>query len=129
MYPKNLKYTKTHEWVKIEGDRALIGITSYAAERLTEILGVYELPQVGDEIKTSESFGQVESQKAASDLFLPVGGKVLEVNEILKENPGIINKDPYQEGWLVKIEIKDKSRVDKLMNAKEYEEFLKTEEH
>jgi len=128
MYPENLKYTKTHEWVKVEDDVATIGITSYAVEQLIEIIGVYELPEPGSQIEPSGSLGLVESTKASSDVLSPLGGKVLEVNESLEEDPGIINKDPYGEGWLIKIEMKDKSNLDELLSAEEYEEFLKSEE-
>ncbi len=130
MYPKDLKYTESHEWVKIEGNVATIGITSYAVKKLLEIIYI-ELPEVGDKIRSFKSFGTVESSKATAEVSSPLDGIILEKNKALEEpdKVDIINQDPYGEGWLVKIKIDDKSKLDKLLSAKEYEEFLKTEEH
>lgn len=124
--PDNLKYTKDHEWVRKEGDVAIIGITDYAQEQLGDIVFV-ELPEDGEELKKDETFGAVESVKSVSDCFAPISGKVTEVNDILTENPETLNADCYGEGWMVKLEISNESELDGLMDHKEYEKFLKEE--
>jgi len=123
---KDLYYTKDHEWVKVEGDLAYVGITDYAQSSLGDIVYV-ELPEVDDEFEKEEAFGAVESVKAASDVFMPVGGKVVEVNEELIDDPALLNADPY-ENWMIKIEIADKAELDELMTSEEYEKFLAEEE-
>ncbi|HHP51508.1 MAG TPA: glycine cleavage system protein GcvH [Moorella mulderi] len=124
--PADLYYTKTHEWAKVEGNKARIGITDHAQEALGEIVFV-ELPQVGDELSAGDSLGAVESVKAASDVYTPVSGKVVAVNEALLSSPGDINADPYGKGWMVEIEMSNPSEVEKLLDAKAYEELLKEE--
>lgn len=122
MNPENLKYSDKHTWVKVEGDTALIGITDYAQSKLGEILFV-EMPEVGDELKAGKDFGVVESSKVASDLYAPISGEVLEVNEKLDEEPEFINEEPY-EAWIVKVQIADESELDALLSADGYEGTL-----
>ena len=123
---ENLLYSNDHEWIKVEGNEAYIGITDHAQHQLGEIVYV-ELPQVDDELNAGDVFGVIESVKAASDSYLPISGKVVEVNEALDDSPQLINEDPY-ENWIVKIEIADKSELEKLMDAKAYEEFCAKED-
>lgn len=123
---KDLYYTKDHEWVKVEGDLAFVGIADFAQSSLGDLVYV-ELPEVDDEFDKEEAFGAVESVKAASDVFMPIGGKVVEVNEELIDDPALLNSDPY-ENWMIKIEIKDKAELDELMTSEEYEKFLAEEE-
>lgn len=123
---KDLFYSNDHEWVRVEGEKAYIGITDYAQHSLGEIVYV-ELPEVDNELNAGEVFGVIESVKAASDSYLPVSGKVLEVNEELSDSPQLINEDPYA-SWVVLIEMSDKSELDNLMNAQEYEEFCSKED-
>ena len=122
-----LYYSKDHEWVKVEGDKAYIGITDYAQHALGEIVYV-EMPEVDDEIDAGDVFGVIESVKAASDSFLPVSGKILEVNEELEDSPELLNEKPY-ESWILAVEMTDKSELENLMNDKEYEEFCQSESH
>ncbi len=124
MVVKELAYTKEHEWVKIEGDEAIIGITDYAQQMLGEITYV-ELPEVGKETGAGDELAVVESSKAASDVFAPLSGKVGEVNSELEEKPELVNSDCYKKGWICRIALKDKQGVEKLMDSKQYEEYLK----
>jgi glycine cleavage system H protein len=117
-----LKYTRTHEWVKLSGTKAKIGITDHAQHELTDIVFV-ELPAVGKEIRKGEELCVVESVKSVSEVYAPVGGKVIAVNTKLDESPEIINGSPYNDGWLVEIEIKDKSEVNMLLDAAEYKKL------
>jgi glycine cleavage system H protein len=114
-----LKYTKTHEWVKITGNKARIGITDHAQEELTDIVFV-ELPAVGKEVKKGEEICVVESVKSVSEVYAPVGGKIVAVNTKLDESPEIINKKPYDDGWLVELEVKDKAELNGLLDAAGY---------
>ena len=123
---KGLYYTKDHEWVKVDGDTALVGISDFAQHQLGDIVYV-ELPEVGDEFEKEEAFAAVESVKAASDVYLPVGGKVVEINEELMDDPALLNTDAF-ENWLVKIEVADKAELEELMNSEDYEKFLAEEE-
>lgn len=116
---KELFYSKDHEWLNVQGDKAYIGITDYAQHALGSIVFV-ELPEVDSEFSAGDSFGSVESVKAASDLLIPVDGKVLEVNENLVDNPELVNEDPY-ENWMICIELSDKSQINELLNAENYE--------
>ena len=125
-FPAHLHYSKDHEWVEVDGNRARIGITDYAQESLGDIVFV-ELPQVGDELATGDSFGVVESVKSASDVYAPVGGKVVAVNEALLDAPQDINADPYGKGWMVELELSDPSEVESLMDAGAYLELVKEE--
>ncbi len=121
--PDNLKYTKDHEWVKIEGDTATIGITDFAQNELGDIVFV-EVDTVGENLDKEETFGTIEAVKTVSDLFMPLGGEVLEFNEDLESAPDIINKDPYGDGWIVKIKIGDESETGDLLSADEYKELV-----
>lgn len=121
--PANLKYTAEHEWTRIEGDTAVIGITDYAQGELGDIVYV-ELPEVGSEITINESFGTIEAVKAVSDLYAPLSGVVLEVNAALENEPEIVNSDPYGEGWMIKIKIKNPQEIDELLDYKAYAELL-----
>jgi len=124
MIPEGLLYTKDHEWARIEGDTAVIGITHYAQEQLGEITFV-ELPTVDKQYAFHQELGVVESSKAASDIYCPVAGKVIEVNSELESNPELINQDCYNAGWICKLQISDSSTLKDLMDAKQYEQYLK----
>jgi len=124
--PENLHYSKDHEWVRVEGDTAVIGITDHAQDQLGDVVYV-ELPKVGEEFAANESFGSVESVKAVSELFTPVSGEVTGVNEAFTDEPEKVNKDPYGEGWMIKIKMKSPGAVDSLLTAAEYEDFTKAE--
>ena len=123
MYPENFRYTKDHEWVKIEGDTASVGITDFAQSQLGDVVFV-ELPEIGEELKSHQTLGVVESVKAVSDIYSPISGEVTEVNEGLNDDPEILNQDPHSKGWIIKLKIKDKSELDELMSASEYEKYL-----
>ncbi len=122
---KDLYYTKDHEWLKVEGDEGYIGLTDFAQDSLGDIVYV-ELPNVDDEFEKEEAFSAVESVKAASDVYMPVSGRILEVNEALLDEPALLNEDPYK-NWIVKIELTDKSQLDELMTSEEYEKYLEEE--
>ena len=119
----DLKYTKDHEWVKIEGNNAIIGITDYAQGELGDIVYV-EIESLGDELSKEEIFGSVEAVKTVSDLFLPLSGKITEMNEVLEDNPELINDDPYGKGWIIKMEIKDVSEIEELLTAESYKGLI-----
>ena len=118
-YPEDLAYSREHEWVRQEGSRATIGITSFAADELGDIVFV-ELPEVGATLTQFGTFGVVESVKAVSDLFAPIGGEVVEVNDALRDAPELLNSDPFGEGWIAKVEMADRSEVDRLLDADAY---------
>ena len=124
--PEELKFSKEHEWVKIEGSEAIIGVTDYAAEQLGDVVHV-ELPEVESEFALGEAFGSLESVKSVSDAYLPLTGKIVEVNELLAENPGIINEDPYGEGWIAKVSATEIDEIDSLMDYNGYQSFLSEE--
>jgi len=124
--PENLHYSKDHEWVRVEGNTAVIGITDHAQEQLGDVVYV-ELPKVGEEFAPHQSFGSVESVKAVSEIFTPVSGEVAEVNESLNDEPEKVNKDPYDDGWMIKLKMKNPGEVDSLLTAAEYEDFTKAE--
>lgn len=121
--PENLKYTREHEWIEADGDVATVGITSFAQGELGDIVFV-EIETEGETLDKGETFGTIEAVKTVSDLFMPVGGKVLEVNPALESSPELVNKDPYGQGWLIKISISDASELDGLLSAKEYQAML-----
>ncbi len=121
--PENYYYTEDHEWVMLDGKEAKIGITEHAQEELGDIVFV-ELPEVGDEFEQEDDFAVVESVKAVSDVFAPIGGKVVEINEELLDQPELINENPFEGGWIAKFEIKDEGELDSLMDSKEYAKFL-----
>ena len=121
--PANLKYTKEHEWVRVEGEFAFVGITDFAQGELGEIVFV-EVETVGETLNQGDVFGSVEAVKTVSDLFLPVGGEILEFNEKLEDAPELVNSDPYGEGWMVKIAIADVAELEGLLSAEEYSALL-----
>jgi glycine cleavage system H protein len=125
-YPEDCLYTREHEWIRVEDDVGVIGITDYAQEALGDIVYV-ELPSVGDHFSQGEPFGNVESVKAVSELYMPVSGEVVEINEDLAESPQLVNEDPYGDGWMVKITLSDPTELETLMSASEYEEYVKEE--
>ncbi len=125
MIPEDLKYTKTHEWVKVEGNKAKVGITYHAQEQLHDIVYV-ELPNVGDELKKGENLGVVESVKAASDIYAPLSGKVIAINQEVVDSPELLNQDPYK-NWLVEMEITNPSEIDELLDAEEYQKVIEEE--
>lgn len=120
-HPDDLRYTRTHEWVRVEGDTATVGITDFAQNELGDIVYL-ELPEVGRTLQQNDVFGTVESVKAVSDLYAPVSGEVVEVNEELIESPEEINQDPYVRGWMIIIRMEDPSEVEELLTAQEYEQ-------
>ena len=126
MYPKELKYDKEHEWIKVTDDVAVVGISDFAQDQLGEVVYV-DLPAVGDEIVAGENFGEIESVKSVSELISPVSGEVVEVNDALGDTPETVNEDPYGDGWMVKIKMGDPAQVDDLMTADEYEAFVAEE--
>ncbi|HYO99472.1 MAG TPA: glycine cleavage system protein GcvH [Pyrinomonadaceae bacterium] len=123
--PDDLHYSKDHEWVRVEGDTATVGITDHAQGQLGDVVYV-ELPRVGDTFDAHGVFGQVESVKAASDLYCPVSGEVTEINETLNDDPEKVNKDPYGDAWMIRLRLKETGEVDGLLNAAEYEDFIKS---
>ena len=123
--PSELKYSEEHEWVRVEGNRATVGITDYAQEQLGDVVYV-ELPEPGGEVQFLEVFGVVESVKTASDLYAPVSGAVAEINERLTDEPELVNGSPYEDGWMIVVEMSAPSELDKLMDAEAYEAFLDT---
>ena len=126
MYPKEFRYTKDHEWIKVEGNIGTVGITDYAQKQLGDIVYV-ELPEVDDEFSKGDEVATVESVKAASPIFIPVSGKIVEVNEELEDAPELLNQDPHGKGWIFKVELSDESELDELMTAESYEELIKAE--
>jgi glycine cleavage system H protein len=116
---EGLKYSKEHEWVKVEGDIAIVGVTDFAQEQLTDVVFV-ELPEKGKEVEAGKNMGVIESVKSVSDVFAPISGEIIEVNEQLSDKPELINNDPFGEGWVAKIKIKDPVQLDALMNHEEY---------
>jgi glycine cleavage system H protein len=121
--PENLKYTKEHEWIRIEGDLAFVGITDFAQSELGEIVFV-EVETIGETIEANEIFGSVEAVKTVSDLYLPIDGEILEFNDSLEDAPELVNEDPYNAGWMVKIAIKDPSQIEGLLSASEYKAII-----
>jgi glycine cleavage system H protein len=122
-FPEGLLYSKEHEWVLVEGNSATIGITEFAQEELGDVVYV-ELPEVGEKIVKDDPFGAVESVKAVSDIYAPVSGTVLEINDVLPDNPETINDDPYGDGWMIRVEMNDKDDLKDLMSAEEYAEYV-----
>jgi glycine cleavage system H protein len=124
MIPENLKYSNDHEWLKMDGEFAYVGITAYAAEQLGDIVFV-DVTTVDETLEQNEVFGSIEAVKTVSDLMLPIGGEVVEFNEELEGNPALINTDPYEGGWIVKIKPTNPAEADSLMNAAQYGDFIK----
>src|SRR5919106_2663457 len=125
--PEDLHYSKDHEWIRVEGDIGTIGITDHAQDSLGDVVYV-ELPKAGESFAAHESFGSVESVKAVSEIFTPISGEIAEVNESLNDEPEKVNKDPYGEGWMIKMTMSAAGEVDSLLTAAEYEDFTKAEE-
>ncbi len=123
-YPDDLRYTKEHEWARVEGNRVTVGITQFAVDALGDITQV-DLPKEGEAVTKDSIFGTVESVKAVSDLFSPVSGKVMKVNDPITDSPETVNEDCYDEGWMIVVEMSNPSELDALMNAAQYEEYLK----
>ena len=124
--PEDLHYSKDHEWVRVDGDQAIIGITDYAQNSLGDVVYV-ELPKAGEEFAANEPFGSVESVKAVSEVFTPVAGGIVKINESLADEPETVNSDPYGNGWMIRVKMKNPGEVDSLLTAAEYEDFTKAE--
>ncbi|HEX9424063.1 MAG TPA: glycine cleavage system protein GcvH [Pyrinomonadaceae bacterium] len=124
--PDDLHYSKDHEWVRVEGSVSVVGITDYAQNSLGDVVYV-ELPKVSDEFAANESFGSVESVKAVSEVFSPVSGEIVAINEALADTPEKVNEDPYYEGWMIRVQMSNPGEVDSLLTAAEYEDFTKAE--
>ena len=125
-FPNDLKYSRSHEWVRIEGGEAVVGLSDYAQEELGDIVYI-ELPEEGGEVEKETAFGVVESVKATEDIFSPVSGKVIEVNSPLDDSPEMVNEDPYGDGWLIRLEMTDPDEVKDLMNAEQYKAYVEAE--
>ena len=121
--PNDIKYTKEHEWVSLDGETATIGITDYAQSQLGDIVFV-EFPDINSEINQNETFGVIEAVKTVADLFAPVSGEIIEVNSSLEDSPNFINSDPYGSGWIIKVKIKDSNEYNGLMSSEDYEEHI-----
>ena len=121
--PENLHYSKDHEWVKVDGDVATVGVTDYAQNAMGDVVYV-ELPSVGDKFDSHEAFGSVESVKAVSEIFIPVAGEIAEVNESLNDTPEVVNSDPYGAGWMIKVKMDNPGEADAMLTSAEYEEYL-----
>lgn len=122
-FPESLKYTKEHEWVRVEGDTAFVGVTDFAQRELGDIVYV-EIETLDSDLEQGEVFGTVEAVKTVSDLYMPVSGKVIEFNEDLESEPEKVNESPYEEGWMIKIELADKGELDNLLSAEDYKELV-----
>lgn len=126
MYPKDLQYAKEHEWVRVEGDEVVIGISHFAQDQLGEVVYV-DLPAEGERVNAGDTFGEIESVKSVSELFTPVSGEVVAVNDGLSDAPETVNEDPYGEGWMIRVKLADPGQLDELMSAEEYEAFIAEE--
>jgi glycine cleavage system H protein len=122
-FPAELKYTKDHEWIRVEGDEATIGITEFAQRELGDIVFI-DIPTIGEEVAANEVFGNIEAVKTVSDLFMPVTSTVLSVNEKLEDSPELVNSDPYGDGWIVKVRISDAAQLETLLSAEAYQELV-----
>ena len=122
-FPTNVKYTSEHEWIRLEGEEGFVGITDYAQDQLGDIVFV-DVPTEGETLQKGDVFGSIEVVKTVSDLFIPVGGEILEVNSALEDNPELVNKDPYGEGWLIRIKPTDVSEMDQLLDAEAYQKQI-----
>jgi glycine cleavage system H protein len=123
-YPENLHYTKDHEWLRLEKEQGVVGITDFAQHALGDVVYV-ELPKIGDKFSAGEPFGSVESVKSVNELFTPVSGEVIAINEVLVDSPELVNTEPYGGGWMIRIKITEPTDVDSLLSASEYEDFIK----
>jgi glycine cleavage system H protein len=122
--PGNLKYTKDHEWIRIEGDNGYVGVTDFAQSELGDIVFI-EIETVGETLKKEEVFGTIEAVKTVSDMFMPVSGEILEMNPAIEETPDVVNKDPYGNGWMVKIKINDPAEINQLLSPEKYKELIR----
>ena len=125
-FPDNLKYSREHEWARVDGDRVTVGITDFAQSELGDVVFV-ELPEVGTEVDVTETFGVVESVKAVSDLYAPVSGTVVECNSQLEDRPELVNQSPYEKGWMIVIEATDPDELEELLSAQEYRQYIEEE--
>jgi glycine cleavage system H protein len=123
MYPRDFYYSKDHEWVKLEGDTATVGITDFAQKQLGDVVYV-ELPAIGTRLGVHQTIGVVESVKAVSDVYSPISGEVIAVNEELNNSPEMLNQDPHAKGWIIRMKVNDKAEIEKLMNSVDYEKYL-----
>ena len=128
MDPKQLRYAKTHEWARLDGDVCVVGLTQFAVDQLTDIIYI-ELPKVGKTVHAEGAFGEIESVKSVNDLYSPVDGEVVEVNTQLANDPSLISKDPYGKGWLIKVKVAAGATLDDLLTHEQYQEQLASEEH
>jgi glycine cleavage system H protein len=128
-FPSDLKYSESHEWIRVEGDVGTIGITDYAQDQLSDVVYVEVLFPLGESLPKGEVFAAVESVKAAADIYLPVGGKIVEINEALADTPEIVNTDPYGEAWIARIEVSNPSELEALMDAAAYEKHCEGQDH
>lgn len=126
-YPDDLRYTAEHEWARLEGDVVTVGITSYATDQLGDVVFV-ELPDIGRRLEATKPFGVVEAVKTVSDLYAPVGGEVVEVNSALADNPAVVNQSPYEDGWMIRIRIPDKTALQKLMSSVDYTRMIEEQQ-
>ena len=126
--PENLRYASTHEWVQIDGNIVTVGITDFAVEQLSDLVFL-ELPELDSTLKREDPFGEIESTKTVSNLYAPVSGNIIEVNEVIVEDLDILKNSPYEDGWMIKIEMSNPDDLDSLITADQYEEQLKLEEH
>lgn len=124
-FPDDLKYSKDHEWVKVKGDIATVGITDYAQSELGDVVFV-ELPEVGDRYAQNDSFGTIEAVKAVSEMYLPVSGEIIEINEALEDEAGLVNSSPYDSGWMIKVRMADPSELDDMMDSSTYQELVES---
>ncbi|MFY9597131.1 MAG: glycine cleavage system protein GcvH [Dysgonamonadaceae bacterium] len=122
-FPENVKYSHDHEWIRVEGQEAYVGITDFAQSELGEIVYV-DIPTIGDTLESGEVFGSIEAVKTVSDLLMPVSGKVLEMNDELEDAPELVNKDPYGKGWIIKIAVQKPEELDNLLTAEQYQDFI-----
>jgi len=123
-FPSNLKYTKEHEWVAVDGDVATVGVTDHAQDALGDIVYLGDFPEVGDDVMRDDVIGVVESVKATSDIFAPISGDIVEINETLEDTPEVVNESPYDKGWLLKISVGDDTELDDLLDVKAYQALL-----
>ncbi|OGF46267.1 MAG: glycine cleavage system protein H [Candidatus Firestonebacteria bacterium RIFOXYC2_FULL_39_67] len=128
MFPEELKYTKSHEYVKAEGNSAVFGVSQYAVDQVKDIVYV-ELPKIGQELRAGSPFGSLESVKAVFELIAPASGKVTAVNEVINSSPEAVSKSPYAEGWMVKVELSNPAELEKLMNSSDYQKYIESEGH
>lgn len=125
-YPEDLHYTKDHEWIRVTGDIGVVGVTDFAQEQLGDVVHV-QLPRLGEKFEAQDTFGEVESVKTFSELFIPVSGVVTEINETLADSPELVNSSPYSDGWMIKIKLGKPNEIDSLLSSSEYEDFLESQ--